>query len=238
MSFFWRNAPSSPASLTSRIGRRRTAPKKSRRPALYLEALEDRCVPATFNVNTLADLSLAAGVNANGTIGTSSTITFRSAIQAANNTPGDNTINLTVAGDYRLTLTPTNTNVVGAVVTTGETTAYTSAPTVSFTGGGGSGAAGFATINGAGAVTAVTITNGGTGYTSARPSTSTTPAPAARGRPPPPSSARTTTRPANSPSCPPAATWSSRTPAAGLRPSTATTPSATSTSTPTSALRR
>ena len=44
-------------------------------------------------------------------------------------------------------------------------TSYATAPTVSFTGGGGTGAAATATVVG-GAVTAVTITNYGTGYTS------------------------------------------------------------------------
>ncbi|WP_256672229.1 phage tail tube protein [Pseudomonas sp. ANT_J12] len=44
-------------------------------------------------------------------------------------------------------------------------TGYTTAPTVAFTGGGGTGAAGTATVSG-GAVTGVTITNPGTGYTS------------------------------------------------------------------------
>jgi beta propeller repeat protein len=43
---------------------------------------------------------------------------------------------------------------------------YTSAPTITFSGGGGSGAAGTATVT-AGAVTWVTMTSGGTGYTSA-----------------------------------------------------------------------
>lgn len=43
---------------------------------------------------------------------------------------------------------------------------YTSAPTVTFSGGGGTGAAGTAVVSG-GAVTGVTITNHGTGYTSA-----------------------------------------------------------------------
>lgn len=55
--------------------------------------------------------------------------------------------------------------VLSATVTAGGS-AYTTAPTVSFTGGGGSGATGTATIA-AGAVTAITITNPGFGYTSA-----------------------------------------------------------------------
>ncbi len=59
-----------------------------------LELLEDRLAPAVFNVNSLADvLAPPAGV-----------VTLRSAIQAANATPGGNTINLTVAGTYRITL--------------------------------------------------------------------------------------------------------------------------------------
>jgi hypothetical protein len=59
-----------------------------------LEHLEDRLVPAVFNVNSLADiLNPGPGV-----------VTLRSAIQQANATPGGNTINLTVPGDYRITL--------------------------------------------------------------------------------------------------------------------------------------
>ena len=42
---------------------------------------------------------------------------------------------------------------------------YTLVPTVSITGGGGTGATAIATINGVGEVTAIDITNGGTGYT-------------------------------------------------------------------------
>lgn len=45
-------------------------------------------------------------------------------------------------------------------------TGYTTAPTVAFTGGGGTGAVGTATVSG-GVVTGVTITSPGTGYTSA-----------------------------------------------------------------------
>ena len=107
MSISWWDALSNRTSGKRRPVRPRVSPKKPRSRPLFLEPLEDRCVPATFNVNTLADLSLAAGVNANGTIGTSSTITLRSAIQAANHTPGDNTINLTVAGGYKLSLVGT-----------------------------------------------------------------------------------------------------------------------------------
>ncbi|MEK7817989.1 MAG: YCF48-related protein, partial [Actinomycetota bacterium] len=63
------------------------------------------------------------------------------------------------------------TATVSGGVVTGVTNIYSSsgwatAPTVSFSGGGGTDATGTATISG-GAVTGVTITNGGSGYTSA-----------------------------------------------------------------------
>jgi CSLREA domain-containing protein len=59
-----------------------------------LEQLEDRVTPAVFNVNSLADIfNPSAG-----------TMTLRSAIQAANNTPGGNTINLTLPGTYQITI--------------------------------------------------------------------------------------------------------------------------------------
>ena len=51
-------------------------------------------------------------------------------------------------------------------LTTSGGSGYTSAPTVAFTGGGGSGAAGTANVSG-GVVTSVTITSGGSGYSSA-----------------------------------------------------------------------
>ena len=54
----------------------------------------------------------------------------------------------------------------GATITvTNRGSGYTSAPTVSFSGGGGTGAAATANISG-GEVTSITVTNGGTGWTS------------------------------------------------------------------------
>jgi hypothetical protein len=62
---------------------------------------------------------------------------------------------------------PAITPGVGSINVTAGGSNYTTAPAVSFGGGGGTGAAGFATINGSGAVTGVTITSAGSGYTSA-----------------------------------------------------------------------
>ncbi len=59
-----------------------------------------------------------------------------------------------------------NESGVDAITITSGGTGYTTAPTISITGGGGSGAAATATVSG-GEVTAITITSGGTGYTSA-----------------------------------------------------------------------
>jgi FtsP/CotA-like multicopper oxidase with cupredoxin domain len=50
-------------------------------------------------------------------------------------------------------------------ITDGGTGYFTTAPDVAFQGGGGSGATATATIDGSGAVTGVTVTNGGSGYT-------------------------------------------------------------------------
>ena len=58
----------------------------------------------------------------------------------------------------------TPTQVTSVALTAGGT-GYTSAPTVTFTGGGGTGATATATV--AGPVTSATVTNGGSGYTSA-----------------------------------------------------------------------
>jgi hypothetical protein len=60
----------------------------------------------------------------------------------------------------------TGTGVNSVTITNGGT-GYASAPTVSFTGGGGTGAAGTATLDGSGHVNGVSITSAGTGYTSA-----------------------------------------------------------------------
>lgn len=60
----------------------------------------------------------------------------------------------------------TASDTVGSVTVGTPGTGYTSVPTVTFTGGGGSGAAGTAVLSGT-TVVSVTITNGGTGYTSA-----------------------------------------------------------------------
>ncbi len=77
-----------------RKGRKVLAWVKGLRTRLLLESMEDRLVPSTFNVNSTADiLNPMTGV-----------VTLRSAIQAANATPGGNTINLTVPGTYQITL--------------------------------------------------------------------------------------------------------------------------------------
>src|SRR5262249_6226183 len=62
--------------------------------------LEDRIAPAVFNVNSTADIfNPPAG-----------TVTLRSAIQQANNTPGGNIINLTVSGTYKITIPAAHNN--------------------------------------------------------------------------------------------------------------------------------
>jgi predicted outer membrane repeat protein len=180
--------------------RRLTPPGRKLPPRPRLEILEDRFAPAVFNVNSTADvLNPPPGV-----------VTLRSAIEAANATPGGNTINITAPGDYEITLpgapgevdnaagefaiaasggnlTIQNTSggavsvdgnhlsrvfdinplftIGGAVVTAGGK-GFTSAPTVTLTGGGGVGATAVATIAD-GQVTGVTITNPGSDYTSA-----------------------------------------------------------------------
>jgi hypothetical protein len=84
--------------------RRRTAASPGvRRCRLSVEQLEDRCVPSVFKVTGLGD-----GLFPVTKVGpdTFKAPTLRSAIEAANQTPGNNTIELTVAGTYRITIPP------------------------------------------------------------------------------------------------------------------------------------
>lgn len=83
----------------ARRGGEASARPRTRRSRFSLELLEDRIAPAVFNVNSTADiLHPSPGV-----------VTLRSAIEASNHTPGNNTINLTVGGTYRITIPGANT---------------------------------------------------------------------------------------------------------------------------------
>ena len=77
----------------------------------------------------------------------------------------NNAVDVTFDRDIDPT-TFTPANIVRIVGPVGPITTYTLGPAVSFSGGGGTGASGIATIVG-GVITAVTITNQGSGYTSA-----------------------------------------------------------------------
>jgi hypothetical protein len=76
--------------------------------------------------------------------------------------PNSATTNPATADAVMAGIAPNQT--VSSVNVTSGGTGYTFQPAVSFTGGGGTGAAAYATINGAGHVTAVIVTNGGSGY--------------------------------------------------------------------------
>ena len=84
---------------------------------------------------------------------------------------GDFTVGEEIVGDlYRAAATATvSGGAVNAITVTDGGEHYKSAlpPTVTITGGGGSGATASATVSSAGIVTGVTITSGGSGYTSA-----------------------------------------------------------------------
>jgi hypothetical protein len=91
--------------------------RPAKRAALAVEMLEDRLVPSTFNVTTLADQSIQSGVNlANGAIKATGAVTLRSAIAAADQTSGGNTIRLMVPGTYSISLPGANsgTDATGA----------------------------------------------------------------------------------------------------------------------------
>ncbi len=98
---------SSPASAV----RRRPSAATTRRFRPALEMLELRIMPATYFVNTVADLSIQNGVNAatGAIVGSAQNVTLRSAIDAANMTPGGNTIELMVHGTYQIALAGANT---------------------------------------------------------------------------------------------------------------------------------
>jgi hypothetical protein len=84
----------------SRVTRRTDVGIRRPRNRPVIEVLEDRLVLSVFNVNSTADiLNPPDGV-----------VTLRSAINLANQTPGDNTINLTVAGTYKITIPTTGAN--------------------------------------------------------------------------------------------------------------------------------
>jgi hypothetical protein len=68
-----------------------------------VELLEDHCVPAVFNVTGLGDGLFP--VTRTG-LDTFKAPTLRSAIEAADATPGSNIINLTRPGTYRITIAP------------------------------------------------------------------------------------------------------------------------------------
>ena len=108
--------------LLSRLLRRsRTAqsPMRHQRLPLSLECLEERSVPAVFNVTGLGE---GLGTVTNVSSGVFSATTLRGAIQAANTTLGSNTINLTLAGDYRITAAPNQTVLSGPSPTPGPAT--------------------------------------------------------------------------------------------------------------------
>ena len=103
---------------------RRAPIRGRRRSPLTVEMLEDRWAPAVFNVISLAD---GAGTITPTSAGVFNATTLRAAVTAANATPGGNTINLTVAGDYMITQigTPGETdNAAGefAILPTGNLT--------------------------------------------------------------------------------------------------------------------
>lgn len=76
------------------------------------------------------------------------------------------TAKCSISGQGATATAAVNADTVAAVNLTAAGSGYTSAPTVAFTGGGGSGAAATATIDAGGTVTGVTVTKGGSGYTS------------------------------------------------------------------------
>jgi hypothetical protein len=121
-------------------------------PATY-----DQVLPGTGATLNLCNISAGAELNDEPTIKTIDVYCSDYAIQRR------------ISSKYSIKLKAfvdlTRGRVTSVAVTNGGS-GYTSVPTVSFTGGGGTGAAAIAILNG-GVVIGVLITNNGTGYTSA-----------------------------------------------------------------------
>ena len=90
----------------SRRGGKVSARPRTRRSCFSLELLEDRIAPAVFNVTGLGDGLFPLTQTGPNTFNAP---TLRSAIQASNTISGNNTINLTKAGTYEITIPGANT---------------------------------------------------------------------------------------------------------------------------------
>ena len=137
----------------------------------YLPTLTRATAVATINNDAFGTVASVLVTNAGSGYTAPPTLTFTaSAGRTAQaslsvNTAGAITNIVMIDGGYGYGLNVPGQ--VGPIVTiTNAGSGYLAAPTVSFTGGAGSGAAATATVSG-GAVTSVTITNPGSGYTSA-----------------------------------------------------------------------
>ncbi len=108
-----------------------------------------------------ADTGLGTELERNALTVAGGTVSANTIVYAATYAAGDGTGAITEAGIFDTV----GSKVDDANVTAGGT-GYTSAPTVVFTGGAGTGAAGTAVLT-SGVVTSVTMTAGGTNYTSA-----------------------------------------------------------------------
>src|SRR5207253_10430438 len=87
----------------SRQGWRDRARGGTKTPRPQVELLEDRLAPAVYNVISTADGSATAALTMTAP-GVFNAPSLRAAIQAANGNAGGNTINLTVAGTYKITI--------------------------------------------------------------------------------------------------------------------------------------
>ncbi len=117
-------------------------------------------------------LALACALNFNWAAAQNSVISYQGRVT-------DNGTNITGAGQFEFALvTSTNVGLQATAVATNTSgfitgirvvnpgNGYTTAPTITVSGGGGSGATASATVSG-GKVTSITVTDAGSGYTSA-----------------------------------------------------------------------